>query len=305
MTAGRICAGEVGHRAAVVPEVLHAAEEVASTEDLVRRAALAEIVGAELVEVPDELDVGVVEGFRRTHPIFGGENPHRDADVLQLVIDVIARVVDRVDHVEHAEQVGTAPDHLLLAQLEVPAAAIGHRQLGDEEGFADEVEPVVEFRRCELVRVGIHVILDAAPAVVIAGSLRHAEGDAAFRLVQIATENNHAVVWIVRICISKCVCWQRAGEIGLVDRSSTMGNESTTLKKWYGRADYRICSIIHSSATVLQQDRPPRILAVLVIIQLVHAIIGATELGTEFDTGEGTVAAKILVGLDLNRIAEL
>ena len=109
---------KVGHGAAVVPQVLHSAEEAAGVENHIGRTALTQVVGAKLVDVPDQLDVPVLHRLTGPHAVLPGKYPHGNADILQLVVDVVARIIDRIDDVEYAEQIRSAPHHLLAAELQ-------------------------------------------------------------------------------------------------------------------------------------------------------------------------------------------
>ena len=56
-----------------------------------------------------------IEHLGWPHAVVGPEYPHGNPDVFQLVVDIVAGVIHRVDHIQHPKKVGTSPDDLLLA----------------------------------------------------------------------------------------------------------------------------------------------------------------------------------------------
>ena len=290
----RAGAREVGDRASVVPQVLHAAEEASRVEDHIGRAALPEVVGAELVEVPHDLEVAVLEAFARAHPVLELRDPHRDAYVLHLVVDVVARIVDRVDHVEDAEQVGAAPDHLLLADLEEQALAVGQRNGPREVEFANEVEAVVELRRLQLLQAGVHVVPEAAARVGVAGTHRHAEGDSPVGVVQLAPQDDHAVVRVVE---------QHVSAVEQRDRRLAVRHRPRAQERPRRRAEQR--AVVLPRDAVLQRDRSAGPVAESEVVHPVYRVERSPQLHVEPEAGERAGGTELLVGLHLQRVAEL
>ena len=270
----RVSEGEIGHRATVLPEVVHAAEEARRIEDRVGRTALTEVVRAELVEVPDERQVEIIEHLTGAHPPVGLGDPHWDADVLKLVVDVVAREVDRVDHIEHTEQVGASPYHLLLAEAPADHVAIGQAVVEVHVQFADEVQPLVELGKPQVIATGVQIVIDTAAAVLVAGAHRNAEGHAAARLVQVFAEHDHAFVGVAR-------------QVEGIRQLDT--------------ATMRHAGARHGA---FQHDRPPRPAAVLAGVQVIDAVIAATKGAVELDVAKSSAVFQGAVGIDLHGVAK-
>lgn len=238
---------------------------------------MADVVRAEAVEVPDEGDVQVVEDVASAHAVVGFDDPHRDADVFQLVVNIIAREVDRVDDVQHPEQVGAAPDDLLLAQAGAEDVAVVEAVVEVDIQFADEVEPVIELGEAQFVGVLVQIAVDTTAAIDITRPHRDAEGDAAAGAVQVLAEHNHALVGVIGQI-------EGVGQI----QTATVGHTGAAAE----------------TAGVLQANAAAGSAAVFVAVEVVDPVVAATKYAVPGNVAEDAEFAELAFSVDLHRVAK-
>jgi len=298
---------EIADRAAVMPAGAQGAEQVAGIQDAVRLPALAEDVRLEVLEVPQELEVDVVEDAVRAHAQLGGEDAERDAAVLELLVDVLDREVDGVDLVQHAEQIGTAPDDLLAADAEDDLLLPGQRDGCVHVQLAQPAVVVAELRQTQIVLVEIQVVVDTAALVDVArahrvGELHAAESGRGARTGErFLADDEHTVVGIGprdQTAGNGAESGGRTESRGArrAGHGEVARQRHTAAPRHAGRQDARPDV---RAAEVLQHHRPAGVLAPVVLVEVIGAVVGGAQDAVQRQLREDARTAEVLGELEL------
>ena len=237
-------------------------------------------MGTELVEVPHHLEVQVVKGkafehFRRAHTVVRFQDPHGNPDIFQLVVDVVAGIVHRVDHIQDPEQIGAAPDDLLFTQTGAEYVATVEVKIEINIEFPDEIQTVIELLETQLIFVLVEVVIDTAAAVDVTGTYGYAKSNAVVLIMQVLAENYHAVVGVLIDVETEERCGRNTASV----RNRALGN-------------------------VLELNRPAGFTAVFVIIEVVDTVVSTAKRAVYGDIAENAHVPYPFFPLELNGVPE-